>query len=129
MTDKLIYRCFPRIDTCVDVGVYTCSQHADRDLNKWVMNEARYRRFKLENIYRFREATDADKREYLLTDTIVPTDYCMMDAYDEWEKKRASFMVVGSAEEMNKKLETIKRAVDEKCEKLYEWFKQKEKDC
>ena len=128
MTDKLIYHCSPRIDTYVDVGVYTCSQHADRESNKWVMDEARYRRFKLENIYRFREATDADKSEYLLTDTIVPTDYCMMEAYDEWEKKRTSFMVVGNAEEMNKKLETINRAVNEKYEKLYEWLKQKEKE-
>ena len=128
MTNKLVYHCSPRIDTYVDVGVYTCSQHTDRDSNKWVMDEARYRRFKLENIYCFREATDTDKSEYLLTDTIVPTDYCMMAAYDEWEKKRTSFMVVGSAEEMNKELEAINRAVNEKYEKLYELLKQKEKD-
>ena len=128
MTNDLTYHCFPKIDTYVDVACYSVSQHADHKLGKWVMNDARYSRFKLENIHQFREAKDSDKKEYLLNNTVVPTDYCMMEYYDEWEKKHKSIMVVGNAEEMNKKLETINRAVNEKYEKMYEWFKQKEKE-
>lgn len=122
MTNDLTYRCFPKIDTYVDVAVYSCSQHADSELGKWVMNDAKYARFKLENIYSFREASDTDKRNYLLSNTIVPTDYCMMDGYDEWEKKKISVMVVGKPEELNKKLATIINEVSKKSKKLYEVF-------
>lgn len=122
MTNDLAYHCFPKIDTYVDVAVYSCSQHADHELGKWVMNDAKYARFKLENIYSFREATDSDKRKYLLSNTIVPTDYCMMDGYDEWEKKKISVMVVGKPEELNKKLATIINEISKKSKKLHEVF-------
>lgn len=127
MTKDLSYHCYPKIETVVDVAVYECSQHADRKSNKWVVNDARYRGFKLKDIYSFREATDSDKKNYMISDdnTIVPTEYCMMDGFDEWEKKRVSLMVVGNAEELNKRLNLINSEVDEKYEKLYEWFKQK----
>ena len=127
MTNDLSYRCYPKLDTYVDVAVYECSQHADSKSNKWVVNDARYRGFKLENIYSFREATESDKKNYMISDdnTIVPTEYCMMDGFDEWEKKRVSLMVVGNAEELNKRLNLINSEVDENYKKLYEWFDNK----
>ena len=123
MTNDLSYHCFPKIDTYVDVACYSVAQHVDHELGKWVMNDARYGRFKLESIHFFREMRDSDRREYLLTDTVVPTDYCMMEYYDEWEKKHKSVMVVGNAEEMNERLATVAHEVGEKSTKLYEAFK------
>ena len=123
MTNDLTYHCFPKIDTYIDVACYDCSQHADHKLNKWVMNDARYCRFKPENIYCFRDAVDSDKREYLLSNTIVPTEYCIMECYDEWEKKRKNIMVVGNADDLNKRLAKIALEVSEKNRKLYEVFK------
>ena len=123
MTNDLTYNCFSRIDTYVNVAVYGFSQHADLESGKWVMDDAKYRNYRLENIYSFREATDKDKKEYLLHNSIVPTEYCMMDGYDEWEKKRISVMVVGNAEDLNKRLNEVRNEVLEKEHKLYEFFK------
>lgn len=114
---------FPRLEARLDVAVYGCSQHADKERGVWVMNDARYSRFKLQHIMRFREANEDDKRNYLLTNTVVPTDYCMMDCYDEWDKKDTSLMVVGNAEELNKRLNEIRGEVREKDAKLYDLFK------
>ena len=99
-----------------EVKLYAYSnthEYAGED-GKWHHSEPEKMVLNIDDIFYFREQIEEDRFSdtniTIFDNTIMPTEWCLMVYHDKWDKKQQIVPVVGKADIMNKRLDTLKDA-------------------
>lgn len=79
---------------------------------KWQHSDPSKKWFNIKNIFYFREQRENDRYNndcnWIMDSTVMPTKWCMMVYHDEYEKKQKIIPVVGTPDDLNKRLDSLK---------------------
>ena len=78
--------------------------------------------FNIKDIFYFRKQSENDRYNndcnWIMDSTVMPTKWCMMVYHDEYEKKQKIIPVVGTPEDLNKRLDSLKENYYKRRERL-----------
>lgn len=100
----------------------TAHQYSDDKIckGKWIVSGPAPYRIEIHNVYGFREINEDDLLHNTCTNSYFPEKCCIMECYDNFEKKTITKFVVGTVKENEKKFEKLMKIRQEAVIKMSE---------